>query len=321
MISINANKSSYETVLDNLKNDGIHQFGSILDRATAANLYRTAIRKRDFGPHMFLSEGAYRASPQHFGVNPKPGFNYLEQFSKELASLEKDAYLIGIIERLLGAGYWVHNKKFVCGIPDSWIPDWLRKKMQEASINNLGAYMRPEYRDITYFHGIDFHQDIIDWPSWPQDMKTHEFVTLYLYIHDVSAQDAPLIVLPRTHIYGANYFPHRLTRLESGMWKYTDDRDNTIESKPVVLTGETGYAAIWHPCFLHGTQYISDATNMRLSLRYILSRSKNTSEDAGIDEVNALIEGPLYLPNTRKDLDQSGKVIMNKNHIVEQSTE
>jgi hypothetical protein len=307
-------------ILTALKINGIQQFGVILDPIAASKLYHHALEQRDFGPHMFLTEAEYIANPQHFGVNPKPGFNYLESFEGELGFLEHNPYLTSVLENLLGKGYEVHNKKFVCGIPDSWIPEWLLKKMEEASINNLGAYMRPEYRDITYFHGIDFHQDIIDWPSWPAHKKTHEFITLYVYIHDVTEQDAPLVVLPGTHKFGTSSFPHNLCAMDNGYWRYTDNNERSIQSMPLMLTGGAGYAALWHSCMLHGTQSISKAKNMRLSLRYILSRSK-TAAHVGLDEVNDIVDGPLYLGDTRKDLDKEGKVVLKKNNISTLDTE
>ena len=39
------------------------------------------------------------------------------------------------------------------------------KKIDGVNVANLGPYIKQKYRDITYFRGIDFHQDIIDYPQ------------------------------------------------------------------------------------------------------------------------------------------------------------
>ncbi len=72
-------------------------------------------------------------------------------------------------------------------------------------IANLGTYIKPEYRDITYFHGIDFHQDIIDWSNYLSN-----FITLYIYLSDTDKNSSPLFVTPKSHILGDTVFPHNI---------------------------------------------------------------------------------------------------------------
>jgi len=300
--------------IDNLVRDGFHNFGEILDADKAAAINRRARELRAFGPHLFLTQEEYEADPQHWGVNPRPGFNFIDQFHEDLGFIEEHPAIAATISEMLGDDYRIHNRKFVCGIPESWLPDYLKKKMAEASINNLGAYIRPEYRDITYFHGIDFHQDIIDWPAWKEDKKTHEFLTLYVYIHDVTEHDAPLLTLTGSHRFGATRFPHAITPIDGSHWKYGDGQGREMLCEHRLLTGGTGYAAIWHSCFLHGTQQIAKAGDCRLSLRYILQRG---SDPSGLQALNAKIEGPLYLEAARVDLDEVGRVNMLSNTIRE----
>ena len=87
-------------------------------------------------------------------------------------------------------GYETLNKKVVCGVPASAVPAWLKARITDNPVNNLGAYVRPEYRDVTYFYGIDFHQDLIDYKA-----READFVTLYIYLHPVTRADAPLFLL------------------------------------------------------------------------------------------------------------------------------
>jgi hypothetical protein len=297
---------------------GIHVFGTVIDPSETDAIYSKARELRTFGPNLFLTEEEYLANPQHFGVNPQDGRNFIENFAEELKCIEQNPVVLSTLCAMLGDGYRIHNKKFVCGIPYAWIPAYLQRKMEATSINNLGAFIRPEFRDITYFHGIDFHQDIIDWPAWTPDKKTQEILTLYVYIHDVGETDAPLFALPCTHKFGATAFPHEVTVADvaNKTWLYKDpSTGREMTSQHVVLTGQSGYAAIWHSCLLHGTQNIARSEQHRLSLRYILQRSDNRAEAARIDELNAGIEGPLCLHTARVDLDADGKVILQANSI------
>ena len=39
---------------------------------------------------------------------------------------------------------------------------------------NLGEFIKPKYRDITYFRGIDFHQDIIENYQSPSQISNYK---------------------------------------------------------------------------------------------------------------------------------------------------
>jgi hypothetical protein len=186
--------------------------------------------------------------------------------------------------------------------------------MQEATIHNLGAYIKPEFRDITYFHGIDFHQDIIDWPAWPDEKKWHDFITLYVYIHDVDQHDSPLNVLIGSHKFGTSTFPHILEKTASNSWRYTDDKQRSMECEQRILTGNTGYVGIWNPYLLHGTQHIGEVKEMRLSLRYILARDPNAQSPI-IDDVLAGVDGPFYIERARTDLNDKGIAVTKHGNI------
>lgn len=294
--------------LDALVRDGIYDFGNLIDAASASAIHDRALAMRQFGPALFSTEREYRDDPQHWGVNPLDGRNFIEHFVDELACIEQHPSLRRVVHQILGAGYQIHNKKFVCAIPDDWLPPYLSRIAAEKAINNLGAYIRPEFRDITYFRGIDFHQDVIDWPAWKPEKKTHQFLTLYVYIHDVTEHDAPLVVLPGSHHFGATRFPHTLGSLGAGRWRYEDGRGNSMNCKQRVLIGPIGNASLWHSCLLHGTEQRA-VGGCRLSLRYILQRAAGDDE-VGLDAVNAGINGPLYLAQSRIDLDAEGKVVL-----------
>jgi hypothetical protein len=280
-----------------LAENGVYLFPEALDRTAAAGLLVDIRAQRRFDGSLFLTEAEFDADPVHVGVNPRPGRNLLERYAAELAFVEQDARIVGALTDILGAGYELLNKKVVCGVPASAVPAWVKARIEGNPVNNLGAYVRPEFRDVTYFYGIDFHQDLIDHKA-----RKADFITLYVYLHEVTRRDAPLYLLEGSHALGATVFPHDLVQDRRG-WVYGDGRGNRIPVRQRVLTGGTGFAALWHACTLHGTQPDA-ADHERISLRYLVARGD--AAEAGIDRVNARLAGPISLSMTRIDLAEDG---------------
>ncbi len=286
---------------------GAHVFEHRVDPAQAGALLASLKADRDFGANLFLTEAEFDADPQYRGVNPKPGRNLLDRFADRLAFVEAAPHIVGGLTALLGPDYQVMDRKAVCGVPASAIPAWLKARIAGNPVNNLGAYVKPQYRDVTYFYGIDFHQDLIDFKG-----REANFVTLYVYLSRVTTADAPLFVLEGSHALGAAVFPHDLSRRGSDGWIY---RNAGVGDEPVrqrVLTGQAGFAAVWHACTLHGTQPDA-ADHERISLRYLFTKAPGAK--AGIDRVNATLRGPLALADTRVDLDADGAAQIRRNTV------
>ncbi len=293
------------TAIDDVDRAGIHLFGEVLDAAACTALLADLKAGREWGDGLFLSEAAFDADPQHRGVNPKPGRNLLERFEDRLGLVEANPVIVAGLTALLGEGYRLMDRKVVCGVPAGVIPDWLKRRIAGNPVNNLGAFVKPEYRDVTYFYGIDFHQDLIDFKG-----READFLTLYVYLAPVTKADAPLFLLEGSHRLGASVFPHDLVQ-QGETWRYRSDGREVLATQRV-LTGGTGYAAMWHACTLHGTQPDA-ADHERISLRYLLARGP--AVDTGIDRVNAAIEGPLSLDDTRIDLDAAGAARIKANSV------
>lgn len=287
--------------------DGAHRFERPLDAAAAADLLAAIRATRDFDSSLFLTEAEFDADPQYTGVNPKPGRNLLERFEDKLAFVEQDPAIVEALTALLGPDYEILNKKIVCGVPASEVPAWLRQRILGNPVNNLGAYMKPQNRDITYFYGIDFHQDLIDYKA-----READFITLYVYLHPVTNADAPLYLLEGSHALGGSVFPHDLTRTGPDTWTYRNGPHGEMETRQRILTGGTGFAAMWHACTLHGTQPDA-ADHERISLRYLIA--KRHAGRTGMDEVNATLRGPLSLIDTRADLDAAGAAVIKHNSV------
>jgi hypothetical protein len=303
--------ASTPSVLADFVASGRHIFDQPVDPAAAGELLAAIRADRRFDGSLFLDEQAFLADPQYTGVNPRPGRNLLDRFADQLGFLERSDAVVSALTALLGADYEILNRKLVCGVPESAIPAWVKARITGDLVNNLGAYVRPQYRDVTYFFGIDFHQDLIDYKD-----RDADFVTLYCYLHPVTRRDAPLYLLEGSHQLGATVFPHDLTRVAPETWRYGDRRGAEIEVEQRILTGETGFTALWHACTLHGTQPDA-ADHERISLRYLFARRPGSSAD-GIDAVNAALDGPIRLPSTRLDLAQDGSPTM-KGNIVNQA--
>lgn len=302
--------------LHDLETQGAHLFGEVLDVARTQQLYESMVAARSFGPELFMGEAEYLAQENHFGANPTPSFNFLNAYHDQLQFIEQDPRFTELFGHLLGEDYEVVIRKAVCGVPDAWLPDWVRERIRDVNVANLGPYMRKPMRDITYFRGIDFHQDIIDWPQGRVDHDPASFLTLYVYLHDVTERDSPLHLMPGTHAFGATLFPHRLEHLGGDRWAYGNDHGEQLECRDVTLTGGPGYVGLWHNCTLHGTRPLDDESDrFRLSLRYLLGKAKTQVAATGIDAINRTLQGELRPMRTRRDLDEKG-VAQLKGNII-----
>ena len=91
------------------------------------------------------------------------------------------------------------------------------KKIKNDPSANLAHFVKKQHTDITWFHGIDFHQDLVDWQNHQPD-----FITLYVYLEDVDINMAPIFLLPKSHKLGPSIFPHNcnLINKKKGIWLY-----------------------------------------------------------------------------------------------------
>ncbi len=302
--------SAPSAVVDDFARSGFHLFGQPVDPAAAGALLHRLRAERRYDESLFLTEAEFDADPQYRGVNPRPGRNLLERHADGLGFVEQAPPIVAALTDLLGPGYRIMDRKVVCGVPAKAVPDWLKRRIAGNPVNNLGAYVKPHNRDVTYFYGIDFHQDLIDYKE-----READFVTLYVYLHRVTPADAPLFVLENSHSLGAAVFPHDLTKTDKdqeGAWLYRNGAVGEVRASQVMLTGEAGFTAVWHACTLHGTQP-DDGDEERISLRYLFAPAQGVR--AGLHAVNAALGVPLSLDATRVDLDGSGAAAVKVNSV------
>jgi hypothetical protein len=278
-----------------------------IDKSLCHQLYKDIIESRDF-KSIFIDKPIDLSQLKYKGVNPRPDANNL-LLSLNTSFIEDNSALNKILNELLG-NYNILLKKIICGLPDNLIPDWCIEIVKDKPVPNLGAYIKPQYQDITYFRGIDWHQDIIDYPG-----KDPRFITLYIYLHDVTTLDAPLWVIPKSHLLGATKFPHNIETLDGRRLKYTDDNNsNSLSLLQYPLIGETGSVYFWHSNVLHGTTQVN-GTSPRISLRYLIERNSDSEISLPIDIVTQSCINNPFISITRDDLDDEGAPIKSGNKI------
>ena len=289
--------------------DGVESLGECLDAQACQSLYDRILADRDFSPQMFLPEASYRANPQNRGVNPIQGErNLIEHY--DLAFIEQSPPFVAAMSRVLGRGYRLERRKFVVSLPESWIPRWVQDEVEGVANANLNAYVRPEYRDVTYMYGIDFHQDMIDFRD-----REPDFVTCYIYLAPVGFDDSPIHLAPGSHRLGGTVFPHDLHVLDAARTRirYRADARHQLDLSIVPLQGSAGTGYLWHSCMLHGTR-AHTGKQPRISIRYIAQKDLSDS-DTLLDRANRELLRPGSLHRTRVDVDESGAVRSRRNVI------
>ncbi len=286
--------------------DGFESMTQVFSKHDCTQLLSKAMSSRDF-KNIFMSESDYRKNPKQIGNAPRPGRNLLAKLDTEF--IFSNSNFLQTMTRLLGPRWRVLDYKFVVGLEDEAIPDWISEELADRPVANVGAYVKEAFRDMTYFRGIDFHQDIIDFPD-----READFITVYIYLDDVDESSAPLVIIPRSHQFGATIFPHNLKQKSDGSYIYQDDLGKQMTLSSVSLTGQVGTMYFWHSAILHGTQP-TIGNERRISVRILVEKNSRSLKSCELDEVNSEIRGPLALGMTRRDLDDQGNSVLRQNII------
>ncbi len=289
----------HNSILDFLR-FGMHDLGQAVHPDAAEAVLQAVLARGAFGPDMFLSEAAFDAQSVARGPIGPVQRNLLDELPAVTALVEHNPVICEALAALLGPHWTVLSRHVVCGVPPSWMPAWLMRRIAGAPANSLRPFVHQEWRDVAYFYDIDFHQDLIEHPH-----RAADFITLSLNLHDIGQDCAPTQMLPGSHSLGADPFPHHLVRSEAGDWIYSDRRGQRVRATLKVLTGPAGGAAMWHACTLQRTRPVRTA-NARICLRYLIARGD--AAITGLDLVNASLRGPVSCEAFSKPTGRPGEI-------------
>lgn len=251
--------------------------------------------------HLFMSEVAFKKNPQIRKTNPGKGIqNLAEEF--DLNFIEKNQHVVEVLNSVLGKNYEILLKKFIIGIPKTMIPEWILDITSKELVGNLNKFILPKYRKSTYFYGIDYHMDYIDLPN-----NKGDFITLYVYLDNVTKNSSPLNVVLKSQYFGATNFPHMIEKLKNKI-SYGINSKNKKVFKVKQLTGKAGDFSLWSCYNLHGTNPMK-AKTPRISLRYLI-KSKNSKNNSLMNILRNNIKFKKIIKITRTDIKK--KKISNK---------
>ena len=275
--------------------EGFVELGPILDVEWCTNIKKQFNKLRPidvqfFKENVFYKENEFDPTKSQRGTGPGPGRNLTERVNLDL--IEKNPIIQETLSKVLGSDYKIMQKIFVMGLPKNMIPDWINERTKNLGFVNLCALVRPEFRDMTYFHGIDYHMDLVDHKN-----RIGDFITSYIYLENVTANMSPLHIVPRSHIFGGTTVPHDVKSLGENKILYADRRGKSAEFHTKMLTGTTGSVNFWSPYNLHGTMPTSITNTPRVSLRYLIERGNSTKECI-IDKFLKTIDAPLSMKIT-----------------------
>ena len=177
-------------------NLGYLDFKGMFDKNLCKKLNTSILKVRKINKNIFVKKKDYSIK------KTKNKNNIIDQF--DLDFIFKNKLFLNKIKLILGEEFEIYAKRIICGVPNNIFPKWISSKMDLNSIN-VGKFIKSKYGDLRYFHGIDYHQDIIDFSQ-----EEGNFVTVYIYLDKVTKKMSPLNLLPGTHLGGPSIFPHNL---------------------------------------------------------------------------------------------------------------
>ena len=267
-------------------NNGFEYIGNI-DTNYAEKLGKKILKDIDI-ENLFINDKKDCEKYINIKTNPMPGRNIAEKM--QISNFFENEAITNSFKRICGERYRILDYKFVLGVPTSYMPDWVSNDLGGKAQANLGKYIKPDKRLMTYFNGIDFHQDIIDFPS-----RTPDFVTFYYYLTNVSLKESPLVVLKDSHKFGPMVFPHEIEIKNKKIFL----KNEIFEEE--VLIGRPGEFYVWHPYILHGTYPTHEGTP-RVSLRILVERNADLITNCQLCEVN----DSLLNSNAQKEVRKVG---------------
>jgi hypothetical protein len=284
----------------NFLNYGILSYKNLVSKEKCVSVRKKIKLPREIS-RIFSSEIDYKKNPELRKTNPGKGVQNLAE-ELDLNFIEKNKDVIEILNSVLGKNYEIILKKFIIGVPKNKIPSWIFKITSKELVGNLNKFILPKYRKSTYFYGIDYHMDYIDVPN-----NKGDFITLYVYLDNVTKNSSPLNVVIGSHKFGATKFPHNIKKKKKKISYATNSKNKEI-FKIKQLTGSAGDLNLWSCYTLHGTSPMK-AKKPRISLRYLI-KAKNPKNNSLINKLRNNIKYKKIIKTTRTDIKK--KKLLNK---------
>lgn len=279
-------------------NLGYLNFKSMFNKNLCKKLNKDIMKVRKIDKNIFITQKEYLTKKN------KNKNNILDEFNLDF--IFKNKLFLNKIKLILGEDFEVYAKRIICGVPNNFFPKWISSKMDLNSIN-IGKFIKPDFGDLRYFHGIDYHQDIIDFTN-----EEGNFITVYIYLDKVTKKMSPLNLLPGTHLGGPSIFPHNLF-FDKKKIIYKNEDGKLFKSNNKTLVGNAGDVWMWHNCLLHGTQ-INIAKEPRYSLRIIL-RQKRKKKSSLMTKTNNKIKNIISF-NKMMDFSKYKSLNLTKRNIT-----
>lgn len=263
--------------INSFRSNGFIHHENLLDINECKDLYTKLKNNRQWNQNLFQSEDNFKKefknNPKLKKTNPGKGIENLID-TCNLDFIEKNPKIIEILNSILGENYEIMLSKFVVAVPFKWMPDYLKVINQNSLISNFNPYIKKKYRDVTYFRGIDYHMDSIDWEE-----QDNHFITMYVYLNEVDKNMSPLNIIKKSHIFGHTSFPHYIKDYPKKKYlEYSADKNNYKKFEKEMLIGETGSVYFWTSNTLHGTAPSnSEKEDFRISIRYLIKRNKKSN--------------------------------------------
>jgi len=252
--------------------DGFLKFDNLINPSICKILYNKVKKERKWNKSLFLPEKQFKKDKMAKKMNPGKNIqNLIKKYNLDF--VEKNKNIIFILNKILGKNYNILLPKFVVAVPKNWIPGYVKKLNKKEPLKNFNKYIKKKFRDVTYFRGLDFHMDSIDWES-----KNNKFITMYIYLNAVNSSMSPLEIVKRSHSLGHTSHPHYIRNYSRKYLEYSKNNKKFYKFEKETLTGAAGSVYFWTSNTIHGTSpEISKDDNFRISLRYIIEK-KPTSK-------------------------------------------
>tara|TARA_X000000950_G_C13758580_1_gene595816 strand:+ start:36 stop:935 length:900 start_codon:yes stop_codon:yes gene_type:complete len=274
--------------------NGFVEFPSLLNEDLCRSLYQEIQSKRPISKSIFHEENEFKKNPQFAKTNPAPDKQNFA-LNTDLSFIENNETIVSFLNKVLGKKYKIIIKKYVAAVSKKHLPNYVLKIAEKSLAANLNPYIKHKFRDLTFFRGIDYHMDIIDFPK-----RDPFFLTMYIYLNDADSAMSPLNVIKKSHINGPDIFPHNIkfaNKENRFFYKHHKKKDhNYDELEAKVLEGKIGSVYFWTSCTLHGTKPQTTKEEERVSLRYLI-------ESIAVESIIKKMFNKKKLKSTRNDVD------------------